>query len=386
MDDRTLKELLGAAWAEWDRARADREGATVVPANSAPVLWFGPSRAYVASRRRVLTLGVNPGPLTFPGENPWAGLPAWAPPADTRNTAIYQAGCDAYPVRHGVHARWFGSWDSLISPLGASWAPGFDTPLHVDLSPIATSERFSTLSTDFRRSLRSNGMAILKPLVQMFDPQVTVASLALEHFDAMRNGLSVVAHTRIPTSHGEAWICDWALPGALVWVRKTNRAPVDFGNKEKAAIGIWVREWLDKPSAGPDREPRGAVGLARALGGAGLAPTIADVVADMQAAFPGGWQEGTPSGALPHWHPQGTGFGWARRIRFRAPDGRLAELSTTAKPERVREFLQDWHEHHAEMVAGAWGEHPSKTAVHISFSVGGQMKHYAGLYFRWVMQ
>ncbi len=393
MDVEAIEQVITDAWAEWDRARAVPVHGQEVPAQSAPVLWFGPLDGYDRSARRVLTLGVNPGPLTFKAPNWWAGLPALDAlgPVERRAPAACRAAYDAYPACEQPHAPWFRAWNALIEPVGAGWpettAPG--RPLHVDLSPIATVKVFSELDAAFAPGLRANGIALLKPLLRALDPHVTFASLSRTNFDAMVAPLGVVPHTRVPVDGIEAWICDWDAPGVLVWVRKTNMPSVSGTREQRAAVGAWVRQWMDRPEGRPKRETfirvRGARDDSRDAVADGLVRTIHDVVADMQAACPVG-PAGTwvPDFAQPQWKWYGQRWGWGRRWTFLAPNGELAELSTMGRPERVVEFLKDWEVHAAEMAHGDWGRKTAKMVEHIVFSVGGEMKRYRGLYFRWV--
>ena len=80
------------------------------------------------------------------------------------------------------------------------------------------------------------------------------------------------------------------------------------------------------------------------------------------------------------------GWLWGERLTFRAPDGRLAELSTQGKPDSIDEFLRDWQEHGATMAKGPWGVHPATARDHITFPMPGKQpnKHYPGLFFRWI--
>jgi hypothetical protein len=239
-----LDVVIEAAWREWERARTVHAHSENVPDESAPVLWFGPSADYSRSERRVLMLGVNPGALTFDGLPSLAALPA----PQRRSPAACRAAYDAFPVSQRPYAPWFRSFNPFIEPLGAGWAPTAapGRPLHVNLSPIATSRVFSSLDPAFAADLRTHGVALLRSLLDVFDPHVTVASLSMVHFDALRDALGVVPRTRFPVPETEAWICEWDAPGILVWTRKAMLAPISGTAAQRAAVGLWIREACDE--------------------------------------------------------------------------------------------------------------------------------------------
>jgi hypothetical protein len=204
--------------------------------------------------------------------------------------------------------------------------------------------------------------------------------------------MSVATHTRVPVDGIEAWICDWVGPGVLVWIRKTHFTPVAGTTEQRAAVGAFVRDWLDLAGGRPTREafaPSAGANRQEEAAADGPVYTIHDVVADMRAACPVG-----PNGqraadfTQPQWKQYGKQriWGWGRRWPFLAPNGELAELSTEGSPERVLEFLRDWDLHSPAMAQRPWGSRPSKQQTHITFELNGAMRHYRGLYFRWKRQ
>ena len=384
--DELLERAFARAWDEWDRARAWPAGGVEVPEDSAPVLWFGNRNAYQATQQRVLTLGVNPGPFTFPPGDRWAGVPALAAVAGAERRALAACGqaFDAYPVASLPHHTWFHTWNPLIEPLGASWsgAAGHDTPLHVDLSPIATDSVFSQLDPAFATDLRARGMDILEPLMDALAPRITVASVSSTHFNAMSLRFNVRTVAARVEGNLEARVCAWELPGVLVWVRKTNIAAVSGTLEARRRVGAWAAGVLGG---------RAGAALGNAVGGpvpeADEEQTLSihEVVAELQAACPRTANgERAPDFRQPQWREGNAGWRWAQRRVFRAPNGAAAELSPQARPEVVLAFLKDWDAHGREMSQAPWRVTMARSVGHIVFPVGGAWKHYPGLYMRWL--
>ena len=227
-----LEGIVASAWAEWDRARKDRYDRVCVSEQSAPLLWFGDLDAYQRSPRKVVTLGVNPGPKTFPPENPWVNCPLFdSPDVDRRSAGTMKAACNAYPLD-----RWFSWWKPLIQPLTAG-----GTSLHVDLTPLATSTVFSLLNGRTKVRLRTNGIPILIDLLAYLKPDYTVACLSGGNFKPLQSQAGLVMGEQF--SDLEVWRCTWGHSGKFLWVRKTNELPVPHKGEVKLEIGRWAASW-----------------------------------------------------------------------------------------------------------------------------------------------
>lgn len=224
-----LEAVVASAWAEWDRARKDPYDRVCVSEQSAPLLWFGDLDAYQRSPRKVVTLGVNPGPKTFPPENPWVNSPLFDPTnADRRSASTMKAVCNAYPLD-----RWFSWWKPLVDPITEG-----GTSLHVDLSPLATSTIFSLLNSRTKNRLRTNGIPILIDLLAYLKPDYTVACISGGHFGPLQNRMGLVKAERFKEL--DVWRCTWGYSGKFLWVRKMNELPVPHNAEVKQEIGRWV--------------------------------------------------------------------------------------------------------------------------------------------------
>jgi len=372
-----MQALLTAAWLEWDRARGDAADSAVVPAASAPVPWFGNLPAYRASGQKVVTIAVNPGPTTFNLDN-------WGNPDNPedfqylRNSVVHLAAMNAYPVQ-----KWFPRWNGLLEPLGARYPsavqqPLANTPLHLDVTPLATVPKFSQCPADVQARLRAKGVALLVDLLKILKPDILFLSVSQPHFVAIQGALNLA--NPVPVQLGQHQVVrydvDWVKAGAkLLWLRKTNFAPVGPGHHHCRLLGTWMAGGVQPPDE-QDAAPPQPERLAH----------IGEVVQKIEDSFDG---EDNP---LPEmWIQQNNVWKWSRDVHFLAPDRRSARLSQGAKLYRVLKFLADWQQHEDGIRAGPWGEKAAKGTQHVTFPVPGGsepggLKHYRGLYFRWVPQ
>ena len=230
----SLDEVTRDAWAEWDRARLDAKDQAYIPAESAPVLWFGDLERYLRSPVKVLTLGVNPGPKTFPEQDPWVKFPDIR---GDRSLGAMTSACKAYPMD-----SWFSYWEPLIKPMGAALKqPADSQALHLDLTPLMTRPVFSEVPEEVRERLRHNGIKILVKLLKVLEPDCTVACLSGTHFIASQVQLGLKTQEKFPDL--DAWRCTWGHSGKFLWVRKTNELPVPHKSEVKLEIGRWAASW-----------------------------------------------------------------------------------------------------------------------------------------------
>jgi hypothetical protein len=214
-----LEELVGKSWTAF-KAVAEQP---FVVRPSVPIPFFGDSGQYFASELKVLTVGLNPSKQEFPKENPFLRFPLAAPLADEsvpyRPSNHLQA-LDAY-FRREPYAPWFGSMESILNGLNASYYNvQTNTALHTDLcSPIATDPTWSKLSKGERSKLEQDGHSLWHLLVDLFEPDIILISIAKRYFEQIR------------------FPCD--VPQVIWELRRTNPYSV---------VGKWLRLTRDKAS------------------------------------------------------------------------------------------------------------------------------------------
>ncbi len=222
-----MEELMAAFWREWERARD--ESPDCIPANSCPIPWFGDRNRYQDSKTKVISVGVNPGPLA-----------TLAQPLDA---AAMQRYCNEYHFD-----RWFSSWETVLNQLKASFTnTEHSQALHTDLSPIMTSVRFGELEGNVRSHLLENGVPLLGQLGMHLQPTYVVASFKLEYFDKVKEGLGLTVLESFGDA-GRARRCRWTYEGVeitnkFLWIRKNNINPVSYTKDVQIEIGQWASEW-----------------------------------------------------------------------------------------------------------------------------------------------
>ena len=174
-----LSAVVAGAWRSFDSAASLKS--RVSPA--LPILFFGDLEAYVNSRPRVLTVGLNPSRNEFPQGDPFQRFPL-AEDAAAADRQRYLDALSAY-FRTRPYAQWFNSFEPLLNGMGASYYHGrAATVLHTDIcSPIATDPTWSQLGEADRRVLVNDGRTLWHELLVALQPNVVLLSLAKSHLD-----------------------------------------------------------------------------------------------------------------------------------------------------------------------------------------------------------
>ena len=158
----------------------------VVP-NSIPILWFGDMEAYLKSKKKVVTVGLNPSLKEFPADRdrfPLAASLRGKKELSSKDVEVYTAAMNAY-FETVPYGKWFNHFEKALNPLDASYYATNRTThhaIHIDIyTPSATVPTWSGLCEDQRRYIdeKSNGLfedmiAILKPDVVLVSANSTV--------------------------------------------------------------------------------------------------------------------------------------------------------------------------------------------------------------------
>ena len=174
-----LGEVVEGAWRSFVRAAVLRSAVT--PA--VPVLFFGDVDAYVGSRLRVVTVGLNPSSREFPTDDPFQRFPL-AEGIDRADVERYLDALSAY-FRAYPYTGWFGAWEPLLNGAGASYYPGAaSTALHTDIcSPVATDPTWSRLNQGDKRALMDDGVPLWHKLLMLLRPNLVLVSFARRHLE-----------------------------------------------------------------------------------------------------------------------------------------------------------------------------------------------------------
>lgn len=229
--DQILETLISDTWNLWDYAH--KTYPKLVPADSAPILWFGDLDHYQASPRKVITLGINPGPLAFPKADPWRLYPLLED-SNTRHTVnLYKQALDEFQFD-----QWFRPFNALLSSFGTSYnnnRNGNTEALHLDVCPIMTSDVWSKLPTKTRRDLAQRSASITVRLLEYLQPEFLFISLSQGNLNLLAPHLDLSVPTNktcviTPSSGVKHQVLDLACPilanSQVVWFRKSGIRPI----------------------------------------------------------------------------------------------------------------------------------------------------------------
>jgi hypothetical protein len=162
----------------------------LVVRNSIPILFFGDLGGYQQSKRRIITVALNPSDKEF------SELRFDVAPDTFADNNKYLATLSNY-FELNPYYNWFNNFEKLLQTMGSSYfsdtsRPQFKTiqpapevtrnrVLHTDIcSPIATSKTWSKLSSKeeivFRHSLQTKGSEIWIKLVDYLEPDIILIS------------------------------------------------------------------------------------------------------------------------------------------------------------------------------------------------------------------
>jgi hypothetical protein len=142
---------------------------------SAPVLFFGDHRAYLASQLRIATVALNPSRQEFPVASPFSRFPR----GEVADITSYLTGLGAY-FRTDPYIQWFDFYEQALSGLGASYYSGKpSTALHTDIgSVLPTNPTWSGLDNRVREYLKGSGVTLWHSLIAYLEPEILLWSTA----------------------------------------------------------------------------------------------------------------------------------------------------------------------------------------------------------------
>jgi len=149
-----------------------------------PILYFGDLTAYLRSPLRVVTVGLNPSRLEFPGDSPFRRFSNAANllpiRADTYDT--YFDSLDNY-FETDPYEDWFKSFNSVLCPLTASFWPGCTNfVIHTDIcSPVATDRGWNKLPPWAKAHLLEKGPGLWRDLIALLKPHILLAPVRGEY-------------------------------------------------------------------------------------------------------------------------------------------------------------------------------------------------------------
>ena len=155
---------------------------------SMPIPFFGDLKGYWGSRKRVITVGLNPSAEEFSGRKRFARFPGGElVPELIHQGKIMQAakrGLESvlgYFSAGGERAyeRWFRNYRQVLLAMGYDYHPNAcaGVVLHTDyVSPLATTKGFSRLEDGQREDLKRQAQGWWFGLLECLDPDVVLIS------------------------------------------------------------------------------------------------------------------------------------------------------------------------------------------------------------------
>ena len=222
-----------------------------------PILFFGDLNAYVASRKRVLTVGLNPSLREFPADSPFRRFPD-AECVTASEPDRYLNALSAY-FRTDPYRSWFNAFEPLLNGLEASYYEGQPSMvLHTDIcSPVATDPTWSGLDPAVQKSLEKDGGPLWHSLLEALQPRIVILSVARRHLSRICfRALSEwrIAHVFKRTQAGTLrkrpvrvcarWYQVGGEPSLLVFLPAAQKPLGRLGSSQKREAGGHILEAL----------------------------------------------------------------------------------------------------------------------------------------------
>ncbi|MCX6162868.1 MAG: hypothetical protein NTV87_16230 [Ignavibacteriae bacterium] len=147
--------------------------------NSIPILWFGDIERYYSSKKRIVTVSLNPSSNEFklPAETKFSykyRFPDFKP-GDSKSLYIAY---NNYYEKPSCYKRWFDAgYGMVLKGFSASYYDGENIAVHTDIgSQYATNPNWSKLSDDARINLENIGLETWHKLMKILEPDVILFS------------------------------------------------------------------------------------------------------------------------------------------------------------------------------------------------------------------
>lgn len=152
-----------------------------------PIMWFGDYDSYITSKKRIVTIAINPSEVEFK-ENRFVKYDP-----NNHSNASYIRALNEY-FKNKPYTQWFKHYEDALNGMEASYGGEMsvgnysNTALHIDYdAPIATAPTWASLLNDDRNKLHKHYSVFFKELVSFLNPDVILVSLATEKLTSIVN-------------------------------------------------------------------------------------------------------------------------------------------------------------------------------------------------------
>lgn len=181
-----------------------------------PILYFGDLDAYIESKLKIVTVGINPSYVEFPTGNPFQRFPAFGRISSLTplipTSPLIQGYNEYFYSINAPYTRWFNNLEAVLSGFDTSFynssastsyisqvlasshlpKPNSNkchTAIHTDFrSPVATNPVWSGLKSANRSALSAGGVDLWHKLMDYLQPQIILTTIGEKsHFNDMFN-------------------------------------------------------------------------------------------------------------------------------------------------------------------------------------------------------
>ena len=211
IDQKKLNDLIDACWAH--HAWVKENYPAILPEVEIPILWFGNLKKYFASKRRIVTVGLNPSKAEFQeGKRPtkqsaWSmhrfraakEIANYGSLRENSDMVKYQSALNEYFLGFSgkettAYRIWFSSWNCILRSLQAGFDPlkNQSTAIHIDFcTPLATNPTWGELPPDTKESIVRNALqlGLWKGLVSFLQPHLILTCVSSFYIPQMVSSL-----------------------------------------------------------------------------------------------------------------------------------------------------------------------------------------------------
>ena len=137
-----------------------------------PIIWFGDSKAYFESKKRIVTIGLNPSLKEFSERRFDTQIDLTKSYAKTRLSETLNRYFELNP-----YWSWFRWFEVVLNVLGSSYKPGCfeNRAIHIDVcSSLATDPTWGGLDKSLRKIVRRTDL--FKRLLKTLEPDIILLS------------------------------------------------------------------------------------------------------------------------------------------------------------------------------------------------------------------
>ena len=213
---------------------------------SIPIMYFGDYEAYIKSKIKIITVGLNPSNIEFQKDSKsnlsYFRFPKW------ENDKDYIGALNNYFETGKSYENWFDmGYENVLNGLDASYyskKQKQNIVLHTDIfTPIATNPTWTKLSSKTRNNLQNEGFEIWKRLIEILKPDIIISALSKNDctFIELKNKAELIKieYTMNGVQHKRPYSIHKALynDAYMILGRTVNIPFGDISHEKKLEIG-----------------------------------------------------------------------------------------------------------------------------------------------------